>query len=60
VHFSCLNKSFRFGAWEAIWVELSQKYNLEELEKLADDCGFKVVRHFLDRKDYFCDTLWRV
>lgn len=60
VYFSHLEKSFDFGAWEAIWVELSQKYNLQELEKLAEDCGFEVVNHFLDKKDYFCDTLWRV
>jgi len=60
VHFSCLERSFDFGAWEAIWVELSQKYNLQELEALANKCGFEVVNHFLDKKSYFCDTLWRV
>jgi L-histidine N-alpha-methyltransferase len=60
VHFSCLEKTFKFAAWEAIWVELSQKYNLQDLEKLAADSGFELVNHFLDKKVYFCDTLWRV
>jgi dimethylhistidine N-methyltransferase len=60
VHFSCLDRSFEFGAWEAIWVELSQKYNLKELENLAEKSGFEVVQHFMDKKNYFCDTLWRV
>lgn len=60
VNFSCLDRSFNFDAWEAIWVELSQKYNLQELENLAENSGFEVVQNFMDKKNYFCDTLWRV
>jgi L-histidine N-alpha-methyltransferase len=48
----------RFSAWEAIQVELSQKYSPEEIEGLASASGFSLKRHFLDSKAYFIDSLW--
>ena len=42
---------------ELIWTELSKKYDLEEIEKLAVKSDFKVEKHFLDCKHYFTDTL---
>lgn len=60
VYFSHLEKSFSFEAWEGIWVELSQKYSLSEIEKFANDCGFVIENHFLDSKKYYTNTMLRV
>ena len=59
VNISALGCSFDFAAWEAVWVELSQKYSREELELLAEKCGYSVVRHFTDARGYYADSLWR-
>lgn len=48
-----------FDAWEAIDVELSQKYSLQETEELAERIGFKVVKHYFDRRNYFVDSFWK-
>lgn len=55
-----LDQTFQFDAWEAISVEISQKYSKREIESLAEDAGFTHVRHFLDKKGLFSDSLWRV
>lgn len=60
VFIKALNRSFYFDAWEAMDVELSQKYSLNEVEALAEQAGFTVDEHFTDRKAYFVDSLWRV
>lgn len=60
VFIKALNRSFHFGAWEAMDVELSQKYSLEEVEQLAQTAGFEVEAHFTDQNAYFVDSLWRV
>jgi L-histidine Nalpha-methyltransferase len=60
VPIGALGRSFRFDAWEAIEVELSLKYSLPEIEGLASGSGYVPVEHFLDRRQYFVDSLWRV
>ncbi len=42
---------------ELIWTELSKKYTLEDIGRLAATSGFEVEKHFLDSKNYFTDTL---
>lgn len=59
VEIAALNQTFHFDAWEAIDMELSQKYSLTELEQLAQQAGFQVARHFTDAQNYFVDSLWR-
>ncbi|MEQ8705285.1 MAG: L-histidine N(alpha)-methyltransferase [Phaeodactylibacter sp.] len=59
VFIKTLNQSFHFEAWEAVNVELSQKYSLSEIEALAADSGFLVEQHFTDDRGYFVDSLWR-
>ncbi len=54
-----LGRSFVFKAWEAIDVELSQKFSLEEIESLAQRTGFKVLQHFTDGRRYFVDSVWQ-
>lgn len=45
---------------EAIFMETSKKYNVEETEKLAHDAGFSVESNFLDSRNWFLDSLWKV
>lgn len=54
-----LGQSFQFQAWETIQVELSQKYSLPEINKLAHKAGFQVNKHYLDDRKYFVDSLWQ-
>ncbi len=54
-----LDTVVHFDAWEAIDVELSQKYSVREIEMLAQQSGFKVIEHFFDKRHYFADTLWQ-
>ena len=58
VRINALQQDFHFDAWEAMEVELSQKYSIGEVEKMAEATGFKVAKHFFDSKNYFLDTLW--
>jgi len=53
-----LGQSFSFEKWEPIFMEISQKYNLHDIEHLANHSGFKVEKNFFDTKKYFADSLW--
>ncbi len=55
-----LEKQFQFEAGEPIDMETSQKYSIKEIESLAKQSNFEVVKHFYDCKHYFADTLWTV
>ncbi|THH39718.1 L-histidine N(alpha)-methyltransferase [Neolewinella litorea] len=60
VTITALEQTFTFRAWQAISVEISQKYSLREIEGMADASGYECVRHLQDRRGYFSDSLWRV
>ena len=53
-----LDTDFSFEKDELIWTELSKKFSLEEINSLAKETGFSVVKNFMDCKHYFTDTLW--
>ncbi|MGC2235728.1 MAG: L-histidine N(alpha)-methyltransferase [Pyrinomonadaceae bacterium] len=55
-----LNQTFHFKAWEPIFMEISQKYNLEMIKELAKTSGFQVSQSFFDENKYFVDSLWQV
>lgn len=55
-----LNKTYFFNAIEAIHVENSFKYILAQINELANKTGFKLIETFMDKKQHFADTLWRV
>ncbi|MEN6495157.1 MAG: L-histidine N(alpha)-methyltransferase [Thermoguttaceae bacterium] len=46
--------------WEGIHVECSYKYDLSEIETMADSTGFCVQAHLFDAQKYFVDSLWQV
>jgi uncharacterized SAM-dependent methyltransferase len=55
-----LNQSFEFAAWEPIFMEISQKYNVEMIADLAQSSGFQVSQNFFDSNHHFVDSLWKV
>jgi L-histidine N-alpha-methyltransferase len=48
-----------FNKYETIHTEISQKYSLKELDKIASQTGFSWDRHFTDRRGYFSLSLMR-
>ncbi|MEO0473761.1 MAG: L-histidine N(alpha)-methyltransferase [Bacteroidota bacterium] len=58
VYFSELGERVHFRAWEAIWMELSQKYDRPLIKQLAEKSGFQVVSEYTDSRGYFVDSLW--
>lgn len=47
-----------FNKWEAVFTELSQKFDMETISRLAKDNGFRVKENFTDSRNYFVDSLW--
>lgn len=60
VHVGCLGQTFSFKAWEPIFMEVSKKYDLEEISGLANATGFRVVENFFDQERLFADSVWEV
>lgn len=54
-----LGRSFHFKKNELIWMELSQKYALKQIEELGQHAGLRFEGHFLDTEEYFSDSLFR-
>jgi L-histidine Nalpha-methyltransferase len=53
------DKTVYFRENEAIFMEISQKYSLEETQLMALQSGFEPVYTFFDEKKWFADVLWR-
>ncbi|MEQ9468573.1 MAG: L-histidine N(alpha)-methyltransferase [Ekhidna sp.] len=47
-----------FRSWEAIFMEISKKYDQKQLKSLADASGFTSLKTFLDSDKWFADVLW--
>lgn len=60
VRIDALRTTFDFLAWEPIHTEYSYKYLLEDIQSLADVCGFAVEGRYTDPKGWFTDVLLRV
>lgn len=59
VFIEALNRSFDFEQWEAIFMEISQKYSLSMIEDLARESGFSIEKNFFDSRNFYTDSLWR-
>lgn len=59
VHIAALGRDFEFAQWEAVFMEISQKYSLAMIESLAAESGFEVAQNFFDSRRYYCDSLWK-
>lgn len=58
VRVDAIDREFEFEPWEAIFMEISQKYSLKMIEDLAATSGFRVKQNFFDSRQYYCDSLW--
>ncbi len=58
VYIEALDRTFHFDQWEAIFMEISQKYTPRMIEEFAADSGFEIVRNYFDSRGYYCDSLW--
>lgn len=45
---------------EVIFMEISQKYSVAEINRLAEDAGFIPVKSFFDTKQWFMDVVWKL
>ncbi|MEO5859074.1 MAG: L-histidine N(alpha)-methyltransferase [Pyrinomonadaceae bacterium] len=59
VNIEALNRSFDFEQWEAIFMEISQKYTHAMIDELAGDGGFEIAQEFYNGEDFYSDSLWR-
>ncbi len=53
-----MDSAIQFDAWEAIHMEISQKYDLKTVNELAATAGFKIVKNFYDQNKYYLNTVW--
>lgn len=49
-----------FAKNEPIYMEISQKYNIDEINALMKGCGFMHVKNFFDENEYFVDSIWGI
>ena len=54
-----LGRSFDFEQWEAVFMEISQKYSLSMIENLAVESGFQIEKNFFDSRHFYTDSLWK-
>ena len=59
VHIGALRRDIVFERWEAVFMEISQKYNRAMIESLAAESGFAIKKNFYDSRRYYCDSLWQ-
>ncbi len=53
------NENFSFKKDETVFMEISQKYTVEQTDELAVHSGFIPVGHFYDKNKWFADVIWR-
>ncbi|HEY5748553.1 MAG TPA: L-histidine N(alpha)-methyltransferase [Chryseolinea sp.] len=51
--------AIRFTQGEPIFMEISQKYSLTEIQQLAERSGFKSLEQFQDSRKWFVDVMWK-
>lgn len=60
VRLEALGKEFTFDAWEPMQTEHSYKYTQAEIESLAVNSGYQIVKHLFDAQAHFVDSVWEV
>jgi L-histidine N-alpha-methyltransferase len=53
------NAAINFAKDETIFMEISQKYTVEQTDKIARQSGFTPVAHFFDKNRWFTDVIWK-
>lgn len=60
VHIADHNESIHFKKDEYIDMEISQKFTVEQIKRMAANTGFETVNYLFDSKHWFTDAIWRV
>jgi L-histidine N-alpha-methyltransferase len=62
VTFNTKDKSYtiHFRENEEIYMEVSQKYTVEQINALAEQASFRPVKMLFDKRKWFVDTIWEV
>ncbi|MFT5953559.1 MAG: L-histidine N-alpha-methyltransferase [Cyclobacteriaceae bacterium] len=55
-----IDKKISFDQWEPIFMEISKKYSLSEIQALARASGFEHQNHFMDNQSNFIEVIWEV
>ena len=53
------NGTFSFAKNETVFMEISQKYTIEQTDEIANQSGFKPIAHFFDKNKWFTDVIWK-
>lgn len=53
------NTLIKFLKDETVFMEISQKYTLEQTDEIASQTGFRPVAHFFDKNKWFTDVIWK-
>lgn len=59
VTIDALKRSFEFQQWEAIFMEISQKYTHDMIREMASESGFEIEREFFDEENFYIDSFWK-
>jgi L-histidine Nalpha-methyltransferase len=60
VYIEALNRTFSFKQWELIHVEISKKYDMNSVRKLAEESGFHIKYNFQDSRKFFLESIWSI
>ncbi|MBB6238371.1 dimethylhistidine N-methyltransferase [Pedobacter sp. AK013] len=52
--------AIHFAENEYVFMEISQKYSVGDIDRLAEKTGFKPLHRFFDQHQYFVDAVWKV
>lgn len=58
VTIAALETTFSFQKWEPIFMEVSRKFDLEEINRIATQSGFSMQGHLTDTDGFFADCIW--
>lgn len=59
VHLKMLDKRVEFKSNERIHTEISRKFTLEDIQELAVNSGFRMIKNYHSENDEFTDSLWQ-
>jgi dimethylhistidine N-methyltransferase len=60
VHIADHNEAIHFQKDEYIFMEISQKFTVEQIRNMAANTGFEAVDYLFDSKHWFTDAIWQV
>jgi dimethylhistidine N-methyltransferase len=54
------NETIHFNKGEQVYMEVSQKFTVQQTDEIGAASGFTVLNHFCDSKKWFLDALWQI